>query len=386
MSEATGMLTALVAGALGTSLSIVWYLSLPKILPSHKKENKQAQRRLVVDKTDPDLSKVKFSVKKIAIPRPRYGQVLVKVAAIPVNPSDFNEWQYAQFQGKSFGLEGAGTVVASGGGFLAGRLVGRKVGLIVSGRDKDDLSLSHKTAAEYICVDATTACWSLPDDITLVDAAGWFVNPVTVLSILGLAKSKSIIHTGASSQLGQMLVKLAATRPGITVVNVVRRKEHVAMLQGLGAKHIICQADSDWLDQLKVKVKELNIREAFDAVAGDMTGQLLSILPKQGIVHVYGVLAGKPVGQVEPIDLIYRRKEIKGFSLSHSWIPKARFGPIGKLLRVRWCVDQVAPNLSNGDWAASQYHDVSMEQFEAEFSNMYKKGFTGKKLRIRMDQ
>eukprot|EP00522_Entomoneis_paludosa_P011613 CAMPEP_0172458202 /NCGR_PEP_ID=MMETSP1065-20121228/26352_1 /TAXON_ID=265537 /ORGANISM="Amphiprora paludosa, Strain CCMP125" /LENGTH=389 /DNA_ID=CAMNT_0013212341 /DNA_START=163 /DNA_END=1332 /DNA_ORIENTATION=- len=388
MNESTtSLLTSILGGTVGLTVTLFWYLSRPKALPSHKKENKQVQRRLIVDEPNSDLTKVKFDVKEFPMPRPRYGQVLVKIAALPVNPSDFNEWKSPNFKGRPFGLEGSGLVVASGGGIMAGLLVGRKVGIIASGRDSKDVSNSMKTAAEYICIDAMKSVWSLPDNVNLVDAASWFVNPGTVLSILGTAQSDAMIHTGASSQLGQMLVKLVATKPNVTLVNVVRRKEHVTMLKDLGAKHVICQADEDWLDQLSAKAKELNVKVAFDAVAGDMTGQLLSILPKRGIVYVYGVLAGQPVGKVEPIDLIYRQKQVKGFSLAHSWLPKAgaTFGPLGVLWRTKWCIQQLAPNLSEEGWASSQYHDCSMADMQQEFSGLAQKGFTGKKLRIRMD-
>jgi len=265
-------------------------------------------------------------------------------------------------------------------------LVGRKVGILAQsvGESQTDLALSSRTAAEYICVDAMKSVWSLPDEVNLVDAASWFVNPVTVLALLGTANSNSMIHTGASSQLGQMMVKLAATKPDVTLVNVVRRKEHVAMLTEIGAKHVVCQADEDWLDQLSTKVKELKIQVAFDAVSGDMTGQLLSVLPKRGIVYVYGVLSGQPVGKVEPIDLIYRQKQVKGFMFTSNWLTKG--GPLSALWRTQWSIQQLARNLSNDGWAASQYHDCTMSEMEETFHSLCANGFTGKKLRIRMDK
>ena len=348
-------------------------------------------RRLYIDKSNTDLSQVKFRIEQEPLPQPRYGQVLVRVAAVAINPSDFNEWKSPRSVDKPFGNEASGVVVASGGGFLAGQLMGKKVGILRQGRTK--------TAAEYVCLDATSNVWSLPDAALVEDAAGWFINPFTVLAILSTASKHGtgLVHTGASSQLGQMMVKriAQANKQGskkMTLVNVVRREEHVDQLKRLGAEHVICQASKEsWLKELKKEVEESKIRVSFDAVSGDMSGQLLANMPKKGLVYVYGVLAGQPVGQIDPLDLIYRQKQIKGF-LVGDWISQG--GPLVTAARMYWATQQVGSQLSGDGWAASQYHDCTMaasqyhdctmETMESSFSELVQKGFTGKKLRIRM--
>eukprot|EP00977_Amphora_coffeiformis_P008640 scaffold1953_cov176-Amphora_coffeaeformis.AAC.58 len=289
------------------------------------------------------------------------------------NPSDYNEWRL-----KRGGVchEGCGVVVASGGGFLANRLVGRPVGVMLT---------RSGTAAEYLCCDASKDVFTLPvsDNVALADCASWFINPFTALSILDTAKTKHqanvLIQTAASSQLGQMLIKLAPSQ-GMTLVNVVRKKEHWSMLKSMGATHVICTADEDWMSQLKALVKTLDIKVAFDAVAGDMTGSLMTCLPSRSVVYVYGVLSGIPVGKVEPIDLIYRRKQVAGFHVAKDWLSVG--GQVAMLSRVKAGIQLVGSGLSPGGWATSQFTDCNMDSMHETFCDLTKSGFTGKKLRI----
>ena len=241
------------------------------------------------------------------------------------------------------------------------------------------------TVTEYLCCDAIRDVFRLPitDDMVLADCASWFVNPMTASSILDTARSKHntnvLIQTAASSQLGQMLIKLAPSQ-GMTLVNVVRKKDHWTMLKGMGASHVICTADDDWMTQLKALIKTLDIKVAFDAVAGDMTGALMTCLPSRSTVYVYGVLAGEPVAGLDPIDLIYRRKEVRGYHVGKDWLSKG--GTVAMLDRVNSNLKLVGPGLAPGGWAASQYVDCSMETMHDTFCTLSKEGFTGKKLRV----
>lgn len=78
------------------------------------------------------------------------------------------------------------------------------------------------------------------------------------------------------------MVKVAPSE-GVEVINVVRRKEQAELLQGLGAKHVVVTADEKWKDELKAKIEELGATVAFDAVAGNSTGDLLEVLPKRAL-------------------------------------------------------------------------------------------------------
>lgn len=77
-----------------------------------------------------------LSVRQIPVPKPGAGQVLVRMAAAPINPSDLG------LAGGSYGLqkvpylipgfEGSGVVVAAGAGLLARLMLGRRVRLQVA--------------------------------------------------------------------------------------------------------------------------------------------------------------------------------------------------------------------------------------------------------------
>ena len=335
-------------------------------------------KMLVLVESNSDLNKAQIAVKEVDIPSPAPGQVLVRMCAAPVNPSDYGKWRSAS-PDSPMGLEGAGVVVASGGGLAANRLVGRTVGVIA--RDTG-------TYAEYVCVDALRGAFPMDgNEVKPEDAASFFVNPYTALAIIDTAEShgcKAFIHTAAASQLGQMMVKrLLSSSSRMTVVNVVRRQEQVKLLRDLGAQHVVCTADEDWKGQLAEWIAELDITVAFDAIAGEMSGTILSLLPSEGTCYVYGGLSKEKVGNVDPVDLIYKKKSVKGFMLIN-WMQAG--GPLRSIMRLRKASKTVNAGLVKGGWAESKFVDCTMEDMQSKFLEMWNAGgFTDKKLRIRMD-
>jgi len=262
------------------------------------------KRLVLVDPNPDDMSKAVIEVETVDTPKPRNGEVLIKVFGAPVNPSDYGEWMHAKVsERKPIGKEGSGLVIASGGGFYANSIVGKKVGF-VNLRKQGSYS-------EYVTVNAMRGAFALPDDFSdAADAASFFVNPYTAVGILETAKSTKspgFIHTAACSQLGKMIVKLLAEEPDMTLINVVRRKEQADTLRELGAKHVVVTGEgneSTWEEELKALAKEHGVTTAFDAIGGEMTGRLVALLPKKSSVYVYGKLGGD-VKMLNPIDLIF---------------------------------------------------------------------------------
>jgi len=316
------------------------------------------------------------------VPKPRSGEVLVKVIAAPINPSDYGEW-YLTSPDKyplTMGKEGCGIVVASGGGLTARFRVpiGTKVGIT-------NLKNGQGTYSEYVTASASTSCFPMPNDVPIEDCASFFVNPYTAVAILDTAKTKELssafVHTAAASQLGQMIVKLAPSQ-GIEVINVVRREEQAEILKELGADHIVVTKGDNWKEELKAKVKELDATCAFDAVSGEMTGDLLDVLPpKTGTVYTYGGLAGKCCN-INPMDLIYRQKQLKGFMLSH-WIKDG--GTMSMVSRMLSTSSKVNSGLGEDGWANTHYMDTSFEKAHDDIIKLLGGSATGKKLRLRMD-
>jgi NADPH:quinone reductase len=267
-----------------------------------------------------------LAVAKKTVPRPGAGQVLVRIAAAPVNPSDLAFLRGGYGIRKRLpvvpGFEGSGEVVAAGSGAWPRRLVGRRVACAAP-------SDGDGTWAEYMLADAAQ-CIPLRRDTDIEQASMMIVNPFTAWALLGLAKelrAPAVVQTAAASALGRMIQRLARKR-GVTVVNVVRRAEQVALLEGDGAEYVLDSSAEDFDERLTELCKRLRATVAFDAVAGQLTGRLLSAMPDGGTAVVYGGLSMQPC-LADPRALIFERKSVRGFWLA-DWMRKA--GALKKLL------------------------------------------------------
>ena len=236
---------------------------------------------------------VEVSLESVATPEPRDGQVLVRVEAAPLNPSDIAvllagaSVAEARRDGDSLvmplpdgargllattrvgqptivGNEGAGVVVAAGAGAEA--LLGKTVGFLSGG-----------SYAEYRLVPAMM-CLPVPDGTDPRDAASCFVNPLTALGMVETMRREghtALVHTAAASNLGQMLTRICL-EDGVGLVNVVRRPEQGALLRELGAEHVVVSSESSYQDDLVAAVGATGATLGFDAVGGGETaGQLL---------------------------------------------------------------------------------------------------------------
>jgi NADPH:quinone reductase-like Zn-dependent oxidoreductase len=227
---------------------------------------------------------------------PSGSQVLVAVEATPINPSDIGvllgpadpatlapadgggldgrvpERAIAVLRDRHdralpIGNEGAGTVIAAGPD--APDLVGRRVALVGGAMWSD-----------YRLVDAA-AVVELPDDVTTAEAAAFFVNPMTALSMVATMRAENhsaLVHTAAASNLGQMLVKICQD-DGVGLVNIVRSAEQQATLAGLGAEHVVDSSLPDFADRLAEAVAATGATLAFDAIGGGaLVGDILAAM------------------------------------------------------------------------------------------------------------
>lgn len=337
-------------------------------------------------------------VQTVPTPKPKPGEVLIKVVAAPVNPSDYGGWYKSSSPSSTsypmpMGKEGCGVVVASAGyegGLMRGMTsslrcpIGTNVGFVITD------PASQGSYSEYVVVNALTGAFPMPPDVPVEDCASFFVNPYTAVGIIDTAQragsTRALVNTAAASQLGQMLNRLAIARGDIEIINVVRRAEQGELLERLGAEHVIVTEEDDgadaWKAKLKAKVADLGATCAFDAVSGDMTGHLLDCMPRGGAVYLYGVLAGK-AGGIDPLDLIYRRKRLDAFYLS-SWLHEG--GTMRMIPRMLSASGTVNSGLRSPDgWCRTEFADTTMEGAHAEIVRLLGTSITGKKLRIRFD-
>jgi len=292
-------------------------------------------RRLVLEAPSATgaMADAKIKIEEVPIPTPASGDVLIKVSAAPLNPSVFGAWKKEGTRPGPVGNEGSGVVVATGGGITNWLRVGQKVGFVLAGSGSGKGQGSY---SEYVSLSAITSVFPLPADLPVEAGCSFFVNPYTAAGIVDTARELGhggFIHTGAASQLGQMLAKLCALPShNMTVIHVVRRSEQAETLKQLGAAHVVSTGEAGWEATLGALAKELNISLAFDCVAGATTGKLVALLPPKSTTFVYGALSGWTVDGVAATDLIYHQKQLKGWLLT-DWIQRG--GTLAVLLRIR---------------------------------------------------
>jgi NADPH:quinone reductase len=259
-------------------------------------------------------------VVELPVPEPGPGQVLVKVAASPINPSDLMFLRGLYGLKKPLpaipGFEGSGTVVKAGRGLLGRMLAGKRVACHAT-----DPATTGGLWSEYL-VAPSTACVPLKRHVDLEKAAMMLVNPFTAWALVEEARRgghRAFVQTAAASALGRMLIRLAK-RHGIPAVNVVRRAEQVELLRSLGAEHVLDSSDAGFDVALRELCQRLGATIGFDAVAGEMSARVLRAQPKGARLLVYGALSLAAV-QVEPGSLIFEGKQVEGFWLS-AWLAK----------------------------------------------------------------
>jgi NADPH:quinone reductase-like Zn-dependent oxidoreductase len=259
-----------------------------------------------------------LTVAEVPVPRPGPGEVLVKVFASPVNPSDLmfiiGNYGFKKPLPTTPGFEGSGTVVETGSGFMAKFMKGRRVACAAA-----DAKVGGGLWAEYV-VTSAQFCVPLGKNVVMEHAATMLVNPLTAWALVDAARSgghRAAVQTAAASALGRMVVRLGQ-RFRLPIVNVVRRAEQVELLRGMGAEHVLNSSDPDFDNQLRQTCHQLHATIGFEAVAGEMSGRVLTAQPQGSRMLIYGGLSLRPVA-VDPGPLIFEGKKLEGFWLS-GWL------------------------------------------------------------------
>jgi NADPH2:quinone reductase len=237
--------------------------------------------------------KLELSIISVPVPEPKDGEVLIRVEAAPINPSDLGlllgpadistmsitgsgedavvsmdvpEAMMAAVAARvdkplPAGNEGGGVVIAAGPG--AEGMVGKTIGVA-----------GGAMYSQYRCLPAAS-CLVMSEGTTPAEGASCFVNPLTALGMVETMKMEShtaLVHTAAASNLGQMLVKICLA-DSVQLVNIVRKKEQVEQLKALGAVHVCNSSEPTFKEDLVDALVATGATIAFDATGG---GQLAS--------------------------------------------------------------------------------------------------------------
>ncbi|MCS7209037.1 MAG: zinc-binding dehydrogenase [Fimbriimonadales bacterium] len=250
------------------------------------------------------------------VPRPARGQVLVKMTAAPINPSDlmFLKGLYGILKPLPVvpGWEGAGRVVATGDDWLSRMLLGKRVACAAPNQ-------RDGTWAEYMLT-AATRCVPLSDSVSDEQGAMLIVNPLTAWALMDITRQgghSAFVQTAAASALGRMLLRLSQ-HFGIEGIHLVRREEQAQLLRSMGARFVLNSEAPDFDAQLHAVCHQLNATIAFEAVSGMTALRVLQAMPEGSRLVLYGALSESPL-MADPRDLIFQRKRIEGFWLA-DWL------------------------------------------------------------------
>lgn len=257
----------------------------------------------------------KLVLESVPVPQPGPGEVLIKMHASPINPSDLSLLK-GNYLARKYpyipGLEGSGRVVGAGGGLLPGMRIGKRVACTTD-------SEGDGTWAEYMKTPVMRTI-PLPHGLSSEQGAMMLVNPMTAMAFLYMVKKgkyRAIVNNAAASTLGKMLIRLT-NQYGTPLINIVRREEQVTELLDLGAVHVLNSEKTSFESELRQLSSDLGANLFLDAVTGRQTSLLLRAAPKGTTLIAYARLSGDPI-IADPGNLIKEEKKIIGFQLNN-WL------------------------------------------------------------------
>ena len=354
---------------------------------------------------------LRLELKEQPMPIPGENEVLIRIEATPINPSDHgvmfgwasmasatssgngadtvlsapvSEQGMAVMKARigqslAVGNEGAGTVVATGTSELAKSLDGKVVAAMGGGM-----------YGQYRCVDASV-CLPLLEGHTAKDGASSFVNPLTALCMIetmNLEGHTALVHTAAASNLGQMLNRICLDG-GVDLVNIVRKDEQETLLREMGAKYVVNSSKDSFMADLTDAIHATGATLAFDATGGGtLASTILSAMEAAaartpGAYSIYGSVKHKQVylyGGLDTSATTLNRGYGMAWGVGGWLLPNflARVGQeVGNRLRTR-----VATEMKT-TFASHYTNEISLaEALDADIVAQYNSKSTGKKFLV----
>lgn len=261
-------------------------------------------------------------LREVPVPHPQAGQVLVRMAAAPINPSDLGALAGTSYTGMrkypfTPGIEGSGTVVEIGSGLRARWLSGHRVACSA-------LIPGDGTWAEYMLTSAYR-CAPLKRNVSLEQGAMLLVNPLSALAIFEIAKRgkhRAIVSTAAASALGGMILRLGK-RHNIPVIHVVRRQAQVDLVREQGGEIVLNSSEAGFVQELRTAALRLHATLLLDAVGGAMTQQLAEAAPFGSSILLYSPLSSQK-SIIDPLGAAIRNLHFQGWFLPN-WLRSKNF-------------------------------------------------------------
>jgi NADPH:quinone reductase len=352
-------------------------------------------------------ARLELWLEEVAVPKPIADEVVVRVDAAPINPSDIilllgpADLSTLEVRGAPerpvltasvpdsvlpalaarldaalpVGNEGAGVVVD------AGSKVRHLIGRLVAFRSAAGTYAQHRVVA-------AADCMVLPEGVSAEVGASAFINPLTALAMVETMRREgrtALVHTAAASNLGQMLNRLCLT-DGIELVNIVRNSKQADLLRDMGAKYVLDSTSVGFREELIAALDETGATLAFDAIGGGTMAETI-------LVAMEAIVTKKMAQYSRYGSPVHKQIYLYGVLDAGPTIINRRFGTawgVGGWL-MTWCLDkfgaQVAAKLRERVAAeltttfASRYSSkvTLVEAMAPEVIRQYAKRATGEK-------
>lgn len=277
-------------------------------------------KELIFEQTGQPLEVLQL--KESPIPTPKSHEVLIRVTARNINPSDI---MFVR------GMYGITPKLPSSAGFEASGVVekGDEAGKVKSGTRVMFTAIG--TWREYLCLPAAMVI-PVPDSMPDEVACQAFVNPMTAFAMVeksGLKEGDWLLITAGASAFGKFAIQMAKAK-GIKVAATVRHDSQKEVLGNLGADLVI-NTETEKIQKVVPEKSDGGVHVIFDAVGGILGAKALSCLRPKGRMMVFGALALDNM----PINsglLIFKDLKIEGFWLS-TWMEEMNEGERSKAFR-----------------------------------------------------
>jgi len=294
------------------------------------------------------------------------GEVLLQLAASPINPADFFLIQgiYAILPDLPYaaGMEGVARVAGRGDG------------------------VDHLAEGDLVLLPPSVGAWReqfrvaahglqpLPSDVDPLQLSMLAVNPPTAFmllsSVVDLEPGEWVIQNAANSAVGRYVIQLAKAR-GLRTVNVVRRDGLAESLQKLGADVVVVDSE-DLVERVTAATNGASIRLALDAAAGSATMRLAACVSNGATIVNYGALSLQPC-QISPMQLFFERKRLQGFWIA-DWYATASSEQIDSVFR------ELIAEISAGTLRADVEATYPLTDVQAALEHSTRSGRAGKVL------